>query len=167
VAVTHFHNDHSGGLRSFIAEGASVVTTAGNRSVFEQMAAAPFSDALAKSPKKPSFELVQGKRVFTDGDESVEIYDIGPSPHAKEMLVAYLPKQRILFQGDLFSPPIDERFPVGPAPETTTTFFAKLKSMGLAVDKLVGVHGRVSTVDELALSVNEAGGGGMKAAGNK
>ena len=31
VAVTHHHSDHIGGLRSFIAEGATIVTTQGNR----------------------------------------------------------------------------------------------------------------------------------------
>ena len=31
VAMTHHHGDHIGGLRSFIAEGATVVTTPGNR----------------------------------------------------------------------------------------------------------------------------------------
>jgi len=164
VAVTHFHNDHSGGLRSFIAEGATVVTTAGNRAVFEQMAAATLDDALAKKPRKPVFEIVSGKRVFSDGVDSIEVHDIG-SPHAKEMLVGYLPKERILFQGDLFFAPFDERFPIGPAAEATTAFFAKLKSLALPVDKLVGVHGRVSTMDELAKSVSEKPANGVKVAG--
>ena len=31
VAMTHHHGDHIGGLRSFIAEGATVVTTQSNR----------------------------------------------------------------------------------------------------------------------------------------
>lgn len=164
VAVTHFHNDHSGGLRSFIAEGATVVTTAGNRAFFEQMAAAKFDDGLGKKPRKPAFEIVSGKRAFSDGETAIELHDIG-SPHAKEMLVGYLPKERILFQGDLFFAPNDERFPIGPAAETTTAFFTKLKGMSIPVDKLVGVHGRVSTVDELAKSVSEKPGNGVKAAG--
>ena len=68
VAMTHHHGDHIGGLRSFIAEGATVVTTQGNREVVETMAAAPQLDRLAKSPRKPEFLFLQrGKRVLTDG----------------------------------------------------------------------------------------------------
>ena len=40
VAMTHHHGDHIGGMRSFIAEGATVITTAANRPVIETMAAA-------------------------------------------------------------------------------------------------------------------------------
>lgn len=165
VAVTHFHNDHTGGLRSFIAEGAKIVTTEANKKVFDAFAAAPLKDTLARNPRKPEYEFVKGKRVFTDGETSIELYDIGPNPHVKEILVGYLPKERILFEGDMFSPPIDERFPVGPAPEAVSAFFDKLKTMNLAVDKLVGVHGRVSTVDDLAKSVAEAGANDVKNAG--
>ncbi len=48
VAVTHHHGDHIGGLRSFIAEGATVITTRGNRDVVETMAAAPQNDRLVE-----------------------------------------------------------------------------------------------------------------------
>ncbi|HVG06007.1 MAG TPA: MBL fold metallo-hydrolase, partial [Burkholderiaceae bacterium] len=41
IAVTHHHGDHIGGLRGFIAEGATVITTRSNRKVIETMAAAP------------------------------------------------------------------------------------------------------------------------------
>jgi glyoxylase-like metal-dependent hydrolase (beta-lactamase superfamily II) len=166
VALTHFHNDHSGGLRSFVAEGATIVTTAGNKSLFEAMVNAKFNDSLAKNPKKAQFEIISGKKVFTDGETSLEVADIGPNPHAKEMLVGYLPKDRVLFQGDLFGPPNDERFPVGPAAEATEAFFQKLKASNWAVDKLVGVHGRISNMDELAKAVSDkAGAGEVKAAG--
>ena len=57
VAVTHHHSDHIGGLRSFIAEGATIVTTQGNRKTLEMMAAAPQNDRLAKNPRKPEFCL--------------------------------------------------------------------------------------------------------------
>ena len=118
VAMTHHHGDHIGGLRSFIAEGATVITTQGNRAVVEQMAAAPQLDRLAKNPRKPEFLFVQrGKRVLTDGTRTLELIDIGPNPHAREMVVAYLPKERVVFQGDLFFLPANDA-PAGP-PQAT------------------------------------------------
>ena len=125
VAMTHHHGDHIGGLRSFIAEGATVVTTQGNREVVETMAAAPQLDRLAKSPRKPEFLFLQrGKRVLTDGTRTLELIDIGPNPHAREMVVAYLPKERVVFQGDLFFLPANDA-PTGPPQATTVELRAE------------------------------------------
>src|SRR5688572_19081594 len=53
--VTHHHGDHIGGLRSFVAEGATVITTAGTRKVVERLVAAPHADRLAAQPRSPEF----------------------------------------------------------------------------------------------------------------
>ncbi len=148
VAMTHHHSDHIGGLRSFIAEGATTITTPGNRKVVEEMAAAPQVDHLSRNPRKPQIELIDnGKRVITDGTQTVELIDIGPNPHAKELVIAYLPKQRIVFQGDMFfvSP---NGAPLGP-PQASTMGFAKaLKEKDLKVDRIASVHGRTATMQE-------------------
>jgi glyoxylase-like metal-dependent hydrolase (beta-lactamase superfamily II) len=107
--VTHHHGDHIGGLRSFIAEGATVITTAGTRKVVELLVAAPHADRLAAQPRSPEFLLLEkGRRVLTDGSRTVELIDIGPHPHASEMVIAYLPKERVVFQGDMFIIPRNE-----------------------------------------------------------
>ncbi len=148
VAVTHHHGDHIGGLRSFIAEGATVITTRANRGTIETMAAAPQNDRLSKNPRKPEFLFVDGgKRAVTDGEQTVELIDVGPNPHAREMLIAYLPKQRVLFQGDLFFLPNNDA-PVGPPQPTTISFAQKLKEKALAVDRIASVHGRTATMAE-------------------
>ncbi|HKU14775.1 MAG TPA: MBL fold metallo-hydrolase [Steroidobacteraceae bacterium] len=149
VAMTHHHGDHIGGLRSFIAEGATVVTTEGNRGVVEAMAAAPQLDRLAKSPRKPEFLFVQrGKRVISDGSRTLELLDIGPNPHAREMVIAYLPKERVVFQGDLFFMPPNDA-PQGPPQTSTVSFAQKLQKLKLGVDRIASVHGRTTTVAEL------------------
>jgi glyoxylase-like metal-dependent hydrolase (beta-lactamase superfamily II) len=150
VAVTHHHSDHSGGLRSFVAEGAAVVTTAGNATYVKALVASKqLHDKLSTNGKPLKLELLDGrKRVFTDGMQVLELHDIGPNPHAREMLVAYLPKQRIVFQGDLFFSPFDGQ-QVGFAQESTQHFAAKVRELGFSVDKLVGVHGKAGTMGEL------------------
>jgi len=146
VAVTHHHGDHIGGLRSFIAEGATVITTRANREVTDTMAAAPQNDRLSKNPRKPEFMFVEaGKRIVTDGEQSVELIDVGPNPHAREMLIAYLPKQRLLFQGDLFFLPNNDA-PLGPPQPSTISFAQKLKEKALDVDRIASVHGRTATM---------------------
>jgi glyoxylase-like metal-dependent hydrolase (beta-lactamase superfamily II) len=150
VAMTHHHSDHSGGLRAFVAEGATVVTTPGNAGYVKALVASKqLRDGLATSPKPLKLELIENKkRVFSDGTQTLELHDIGPNSHAREMLVGYLPKQRIVFQGDLFFSPYDGQ-PIGFAQESTQEFAARLRALGLSVDKLAGVHGKVGTMSEL------------------
>ncbi len=146
IAMTHHHGDHIGGLRSFIAEGATVVTTAKNRRIVETMAAAPQNDRLAKNPRKPEFALIEnGRRVFTDGEKTVELIDIGPNPHAREMVIAYLPQQRIVFQGDLFNVPNNDA-PFGPPQASTLSFARALKEKGIKAEWIAGVHGRTAPI---------------------
>jgi glyoxylase-like metal-dependent hydrolase (beta-lactamase superfamily II) len=155
VAMTHHHGDHIGGLRSFIAEGAVVITTQANRSTVEGMAAAPQSDRLAKNPRAPQFALLEkGRRVLSDGTQRLELIDVGPNPHAKEMVIAYLPKQRIVFQGDLFFLQANDA-PAGPPQETTLSFARKVGELKLAFDRIASVHGRTATKEEFERAVRQ------------
>ena len=154
LAMTHHHGDHIGGLRSFIAEGATIVTTPGNRGVVTTMAAAPQTDRLAKNPRRPEVLLLEkGKRVITDGKRRLELIDIGPHPHAREMVIAYLPKEKVVFQGDLFFMPLDG--PFGPPQRSTIAFAEKLKKLGLAVERIAGVHGKTGTMADYKRAMAE------------
>jgi glyoxylase-like metal-dependent hydrolase (beta-lactamase superfamily II) len=155
VAMTHHHGDHIGGLRSFIAEGAAVITTQANRSTVEAMAAAPQSDRLAKNPRAPQFALLEkGRRVLSDGTQRLELIDVGPNPHAKEMVIAYLPKQRLVFQGDLFFLAANDA-PAGPPQETTLGFARKIGELKLVFDRIASVHGRTATKEEFERAVRQ------------
>jgi hypothetical protein len=87
------------------------------------MAASTFTltpDDQTRVPRKPLFEFVRDrKRGFTDGKQTLEIIDIGPSPHAEEMLVAYLPKERLIFQSDLVNLPHSGRYLPSTVNDTT------------------------------------------------
>src|SRR5215510_9212502 len=155
LVLTHHHSDHAGGFREYVAEGATIVTTAGNKSFLEK-AAAVDSSLLPKlsSQNKLKIEIVENKkRVFQDDNHVVELYDIGPNPHANEILVAYLPKEKILFQADLLNPNANGSIPI--AQDTTLSFSEKLQQLGLQIDKIYGVHGRPATPEELRTSVEK------------
>jgi glyoxylase-like metal-dependent hydrolase (beta-lactamase superfamily II) len=157
VAMTHHHGDHIGGMRSFIAEGATVITTATNRSVIEAMASSSQNDRLGKNPRKAEFLLLEnGKRVLKDGTRSLELIDIGPNPHAKEMVIAWLPAEKVVFQGDLFFVPNNDA-PFGPPQPSTASFAKKLRELGLPVERIAAVHGDAATIAqfrEATASVN-------------
>lgn len=158
VAVTHHHGDHSGGLRAFIAEGATVVTTPGNVNLFKQVAAAKQDDVLAKNPKPLKIETLENKkRVFSDGTQTLELYDIGPNPHAREMVIAWLPKQKILFQGDLFFVAY-EPGPLGYTQKPTYHLAQKLKELNINPERIASVHGRTANMTEFAAAVGQKNG---------
>jgi len=155
IAVSHHHDDHAGGIRTYIAEGSTLIGLPGERKFFEKVASARFTidpDTLMLSPKPLKIEVISdGRRIITDGSTTVELIDIGPGGHTDEMLVAYLPAEKLIFQGDLVNRPGNG----DPATinDSTVHFAEWLGKGGLAVDRVIGVHGPPSTVEELKKAV--------------
>lgn len=150
VVLTHHHYDHSGGLRAMIARGATIYTTAGNREFITKLATTPHTikaDALARNPATPSIEVVATRRVIADAAQPVELYEVGPNPHIDEVLIAYLPKQKLVFVSDLFGVPAYG--PVAPASPANRDFADKLKKLGLDVQVIAPGHGRMGTIKDL------------------
>ena len=153
LVLTHHHSDHAGGFREYVAEGTTIVTTAATKSSLEK-AAATESSLLPKfsSANKLTIETIENKkRVFQDDKHIVELYDIGPNPHSSEILVVYLPKEKILFQADLLNPAANGTIPI--AQDPAISFSEKLQQLGLNVEKIYGVHGRAATPEELRTSI--------------
>jgi glyoxylase-like metal-dependent hydrolase (beta-lactamase superfamily II) len=154
LVSTHFHFDHLSGVRSYIAEGTTIVTTPSARGVIERAAAATHlmrPDALSRNPKAPIFEVMAGnKREFDDGVRRVELYMIS-SPHVGEMIIAYLPKEKILFEGDVLDIP---EAGVPPAGDDTADLAKQIEKLGLQVETIVPVHGRVGTIEDLRLALS-------------
>lgn len=151
VVATHHHDDHTGGLRAYMEEGVTVVTTPGNVAHFRRVAARRGTLDGMDRPVEPRFEEVRGRRTFGTGPAAVELLDIGPNPHTEEMLVAYVPAARLVFQGDLLNADWSGRTRPGNA--TTKAFAAWLRGSGLAVDRVAGVHGPVRTLAQLEEAV--------------
>jgi glyoxylase-like metal-dependent hydrolase (beta-lactamase superfamily II) len=160
VTATHFHEDHAGGMRYYMAAGATVVTTPGNRRYFERMARA-YSTLQPTGPKElprpVQIETITGgARIFTDGTQTVELHDIGPTPHANEMLVAWLPADGILFQGDLLNLPPNSAILPGGSIETMSYFASWVKRQGWSVRVLAGVHMTPGSMTELDAALDAA-----------
>ena len=157
VSFSHFHFDHTGGLREYVAEGATVVVPPGNRAFVEQVAKSSFTmkpDALAMNPRPPLIETFEKRRVFTDGKRTVELHSIGPTSHAAEMVMFYFPKERILFQGDMFSP-LDAGG-IGPIIEVNRELLKKVEELKLDVETLVAVHSGSVAWEEFRRAVADA-----------
>ena len=107
VMNTHPHSDHTGGLPVLVAEGATIITQQNNKAFLEKALNTPrtlLDDPLAKNPKPAKIETVAEKKVYSDGTRTVEMYHTWPVPHSNGLMIAYLPKEKILFQGDFSLP---------------------------------------------------------------
>ncbi|OFW29156.1 MAG: hypothetical protein A3G76_07650 [Acidobacteria bacterium RIFCSPLOWO2_12_FULL_65_11] len=146
VVNSHNHFDHMGGVRAAMAEGISIITHTANKPYYEQIAKMPHTispDLLAKSPKTPVIEAVAAKRVIGDATQTLEIHPL-PTNHTSTMLVGYLPKQKILFEVDMFNAPAANA-PPAPVSPNTVAFLQQLQRMNLDVQQILAGHGPGAT----------------------
>ena len=153
VVNTHLHFDHSGGLRRYVAEDATIVTHTANTAFFEKAWAGPrtlLPDRMAASGKKPTFQGVTDRSVLKgSNNRTIELHVLQGNPHNEQTLVAWMPAERILFQSDMMNPPA-QGAQVPPPTATITNFYDNLIRLKIQPDRIVGGHGnRIATVADL------------------
>ena len=143
--LTHHHSDHVPGAADYAAEGATIITFRENEQVVRN----------ALGDREAKFEFVEDHMSLGDGERTIELYDIGPTPHAEHLLVAYLPKEKILFEADHFPQP--RTGPLPPAVPATLAFAEALAKLDLDLDRIVGAHSpRIGSLAELKAVVESA-----------
>ena len=118
VLTTHHHFDHTGGLRTYVAEGATIVTHQSNVPYFEKTLTAPATLMPDMQAKNREAADVPG-RVGQARDHRWQaddrgLCDGGRHAHQRYTLV-YLPGPRILVEGDAYSPGTAGRAAAGDA----------------------------------------------------
>lgn len=161
VINTHHHFDHAGGIRAAISEGLTVITHELNKPLFDSLALRRHTivqDALSRKQRAPRIEGVGAKRVITDGTRTVELHHITGNLHSKSMLVTYLPKEKILIQADLYGPPATPPAAGAPPPvfPHAANLVQNIERLGLAVDTIVPIHGRVAPMTDLRAAAQAA-----------
>lgn len=147
---THHHFDHSGGVRTYVDEGATIVTHEAHKPFYGQAWAAPHTinpDKLEGSKKAATFETFGDKHVLTDGSRPIELHLIQGSGHSDGFVLVYLPKEKILVEVDAWAP----LAPNAPPPAVVSPFVTNLndniKRLKLDVKQIAALHGpRVATM---------------------
>ena len=145
VLTTHHHFDHSGGLRTYVAAGATVVTHQSNVPYFEKTLTAPailVPDMQSKSGRKPSLQGVSDKDVITDGKQTIEVYATAGDTHTNEYTLIYLPGPRILVEGDAYSPGPPDAPPPATPPPNAVALYDDIQRLKLNVATIAPIHGR-------------------------
>jgi glyoxylase-like metal-dependent hydrolase (beta-lactamase superfamily II) len=158
---THHHFDHSGGLRTYVAEGATIITNEANKSFYETAWKAPrtlMPDKLSQNPKKAVFITYKEKYVLTDGNRTVELRRVENDNHNAYIAFAYLPKEKILIEADDFTPPAAGAPPLVPvAMGFANNFYDNLQRIKLDVVTIAPLHGNVAQWSDFPKALGKSG----------
>ncbi len=156
---THAHFDHSGGLRTYVDEGATIVTHALNKPYYEQAWAAPRTinpDKLARSNKSATFETFTDKHVLTDGRRTIEVHQIAGSGHNDAFAMVYLPTEKILIEVDAYAPPAGNAPPPAVPSPFAVNLYENIQRLKLDVRQIAALHGpRVATMADLRAFIGQ------------
>src|ERR1700686_2268597 len=154
LVITHFHGDHTGGIQ--FVEGAEIIAHERCRATMAKLVGQPKPANWAKrenwadGPEEFRWTLpnqtYSDMMTYYDDDTPVELIYPGPA-HTDGDTLVYLPKQRILFTGDIGG--------FGVTPLNGSGYVAGLiktcdKILAMDVETIVPGHGPVGGKAELA-----------------
>ncbi len=149
VVNSHQHFDHAGGLRAYMHIGATIITHWKNFDFYSRdfLTYAPRTlkpDMLSLWPPTElaegyQYETVRENYVLSDGTRNLHIYYVQPLQHAEGMLMAYLPKEKILIEADLVN--TDAPLPAT-ASNDQKSFYNEVQVLRLNVSQIVPIHGK-------------------------
>jgi glyoxylase-like metal-dependent hydrolase (beta-lactamase superfamily II) len=149
VVNSHQHFDHAGGLRAYMHIGATIITHWKNFDFYSRdfLTYAPRTlkpDMLSLWPPTElaegyQYETVRENYVLSDGTRNLHIYYVQPLQHVEGMLMAYLPKEKILIEADLVN--TDAPLPAT-ASNDQKSFYNEVQVLRLNVSQIVPIHGK-------------------------
>jgi flavorubredoxin len=137
LVASHYHDDHIGGIRSFVAEATAIVTTKKNEPFFRQMISSVHSiepDALSFSKNDANFLFVEESHKFNYSGGTLEVRNLKENSHTQNIYVVYFPKEKILFQSDLFNFKVTEY---------TREFLKEINSFNWNIETIISSHGGI------------------------
>jgi glyoxylase-like metal-dependent hydrolase (beta-lactamase superfamily II) len=150
VVLTHHHIDHTGGIRAYAAQGATIVVGKGDGDFFRKALAAPQTQNIyGAKPITPSVIEVDGKWSMNVGGRMIEAYSLD-NPHAAGYLIPYVPDAKMGFVTDLWNPGPMVATPANP---NMVAIVRGMEKAGVTPDKFAGGHGAVGNYADLARAV--------------
>jgi len=156
VVNSHQHADAAGGLRAYSHLGATILTSFHNIELFRR----DFINYQARTMKPdmvsqwPPTELAEGyywediRENYTLEDQGrvMHMYYINPLQHSEGMLVAYLPREKMLIENDIIN---TNNLPAMPTRDMTT-LYRQVTALKLDVQQIVPIHGQPMSWSDFA-----------------
>jgi glyoxylase-like metal-dependent hydrolase (beta-lactamase superfamily II) len=155
LVLTHHHMDHTGGLRGILAEGGTLVVGQGAGPHFRRVLAAPMTrnfDLPARSfHMTPILEVPESHVMSDSAGRQVMVY-VMDNPHAKGMLMGWVPHAKLGFVADVWTP--GPPLPAKPNPGLMSVVNT-VKRAGLQPEKFAGGHGSTDDYQKLVKLVGQ------------
>jgi glyoxylase-like metal-dependent hydrolase (beta-lactamase superfamily II) len=156
IINTHHHWDHLGGIRTYVHEGATIITHANNRAYYQEvLRSRPWllePDRYSLFPPEEwsegyIFEIVFEKYTLADDSRRVEVHNIQGLSHVEGMLIVYLAEEKMVIEADLYTPRPLRGAP--PPSASNRTFYENLQRLDLDVETIVPIHGQPGPMSQL------------------
>jgi glyoxylase-like metal-dependent hydrolase (beta-lactamase superfamily II) len=142
LVLSHHHVDHVGGMRTFIAEGATIVVGPGDGDYFRKALARTqtqnWNAPTADKPYNPQVIEVTDKWVAKEGNREVDFFPI-ENPHAADMLLGWVPDQKLGLVTDIWNPGP----PVTVSNPNLASVIHAVDKLGIKPTKFAGGHGSI------------------------
>jgi glyoxylase-like metal-dependent hydrolase (beta-lactamase superfamily II) len=151
IVISHHHEDHAAGLRAAVSRGLTVIAHRRTQELYEEWVSRPavhFPDELARNPRRLDFMPVDERLVLEDSLRRLEVYHAVGHMHMSDAVVAYLPNEKIIMEGDFSDENYDWNW-WGGALRATIDYY------GLDVEIDVPVHGSVGPIAEKFARIEE------------
>jgi hypothetical protein len=151
VVLSHHHIDHTGGLRAAVSEGLTIITNRQNVDYVKEVTSRPaklFPDALGRNPKPARIIAVDDHLSLKDKSMQVDIYRVVNNSHFAQGLLAYVPRDKLVSEGDL----VDEGWDLV---WWGNSYGDSVKYWKLDVDKDLPVHGNIHTYAEVSAMLRQ------------
>jgi len=149
VVLTHHHMDHAGGVRGLLNDGATLVVGQGNYKHFNDVLRAPATRnpdmKVMDLTRIPIMEVTQS-HVMTDSKGRQVMAYAMDNPHAKGMLMVWVPDAKLGYVTDLWNP----GQPLPPKPNAgQAAVVSAVKKAGIQPERFAGGHGSVDDYQKL------------------
>src|SRR5262245_5192566 len=158
LVTTHYHFDHSGGLRTYVAEGATIVTHQSNEKFYQTAFKLPHTlnpDRQAREKKKAKILAIGTKHVMTDSQHTLELHHIQSNAHNSGIIMAWLPKEKLLVEVDVYTPIPQNAAPPANPNANMVNLYENIQRLNLDVNRIVPLHGRIVDLAELKRTIGK------------
>ena len=142
AVLTHHHSDHISGVKELVDKEARIVTVKEHQKVVKQS---------LNEGQTINFDFVDGKKIIGDNTRTLELYNIGPTPHTEHYILAYLPEAGIIFDADHYS--IDSTGPLPVRSPNIEALYEAIEKLNLKVRFIASAHAqKLATFEDLKAS---------------
>jgi glyoxylase-like metal-dependent hydrolase (beta-lactamase superfamily II) len=135
--VSHHHFDHTGGLRTAVAEGLTVVTQRVNEAWFHEVVERKHTiapDRLANNPKPLKITTFDDSLILRDATMEMDLFHLAGSTHGDGVLAVYFPRERLYAEPDVWNPGAQFQ-------PHLRSLYNDITRRGLRIDRIVPLHG--------------------------